>query len=42
MGDNNILTRCIEELEIKGAMWQCGSSKSPCLDGFTFSFIKKH
>ena len=28
MEDNNMLTRCIEELEIKDAVWQCGSSNS--------------
>ncbi|GKA79907.1 putative RNA-directed DNA polymerase [Tanacetum coccineum] len=28
--------------EIKGAVWDCGSSKAPGPDGFTFKFFKKH
>ena len=39
--DNNMLTKCFDAIEIKEAMWGCGSSKSPRLDGFNFSFIKK-
>ncbi|GJW34052.1 putative RNA-directed DNA polymerase [Tanacetum coccineum] len=29
-------------LEIKEAVWDCGSDKAPRPDGFTFKFIKKH
>ncbi|GKA50280.1 putative RNA-directed DNA polymerase, eukaryota, reverse transcriptase zinc-binding domain protein [Tanacetum coccineum] len=29
-------------LEIKEAIWDCSSAKSPGLDGFTFKFFKKH
>ncbi|GJX30644.1 putative RNA-directed DNA polymerase [Tanacetum coccineum] len=28
--------------EIKAAVWDCGSSKTPGPDGFTFKFYKKH
>nr|GEV32529.1 transposon TX1 uncharacterized [Tanacetum cinerariifolium] len=28
--------------EIKRAVWDCGSSKAPGPDGFTFKFLKKH
>nr|GEZ85705.1 putative RNA-directed DNA polymerase, eukaryota, reverse transcriptase zinc-binding domain protein [Tanacetum cinerariifolium] len=28
--------------EIKAALWDCGSSKTPGPDGFTFKFYKKH
>ncbi|GKB90363.1 hypothetical protein Tco_0962635 [Tanacetum coccineum] len=27
--------------EIKKAVWDCGSEKSPCPDGFSFEFFKK-
>lgn len=29
-----------EEDEVKEAIWECGSSQSPNLDGFNFHFIK--
>ena len=29
------------EEEVKDAVWQCGGSKSPGLDGFNFNFIRK-
>jgi len=35
----NMITSFFEE-EVKDAMWQCGGSKSPGLDGFNFNFIK--
>ncbi|GKC36158.1 hypothetical protein Tco_1048542 [Tanacetum coccineum] len=28
--------------EIKTSDWDCGSSKTPCLDGFAFTFVKKY
>ena len=39
--DNNMLTKCFDAIEIKKAVWGCGSSKSPGPDDFNFSFIKK-
>ncbi|GKC23726.1 putative RNA-directed DNA polymerase, eukaryota, reverse transcriptase zinc-binding domain protein [Tanacetum coccineum] len=32
----------ISSIEIKDAVWSCGSSKAPGPDGFTFKFIKHH
>jgi len=32
----------LRKKEIKDAIWDCESSKSPGLDGISFSFIKKH
>ncbi|GKV49720.1 hypothetical protein SLEP1_g56454 [Rubroshorea leprosula] len=38
--DNVFLTAPFSEEEIKTAVWDCESSKSPGLDGFNFKFIK--
>ena len=38
--DNRLLTDPFEEKEIKEAIWNCDSHKSPGPDGVTFSFIK--
>ena len=40
--DNRLLTDPFEEKEIKEAIWNCDSHKSPRPDGVTFSFIKKN
>ena len=40
--DNKFLTEPFEDNEIKEAIWNCDSSKSPGPDGVTFSFIKKY
>jgi len=39
--DNKMLINVFDENEIKEAVWECGSNKSPGPDGFNFSFIKK-
>ncbi|GKV47542.1 hypothetical protein SLEP1_g54439 [Rubroshorea leprosula] len=39
--DNELLTRVFSEEEIKEAIWDCDSSKSPGPDGFNFRFIKE-
>ena len=39
--DNILLTYPFDEEEIKEAIWNCDSQKSPGPDGVTFSFIKK-
>ncbi|GKV28743.1 hypothetical protein SLEP1_g37755 [Rubroshorea leprosula] len=39
--DNELLTATFSEVEIKQAIWDCGSSKSPGPDGFNFRFIKE-
>nr|GFB28751.1 RNA-directed DNA polymerase, eukaryota, reverse transcriptase zinc-binding domain protein [Tanacetum cinerariifolium] len=40
--DQNVfLTSVITEAEIREAVWDCGSDKSPEPDGFTFAFYKK-
>ncbi|GKV46217.1 hypothetical protein SLEP1_g53216 [Rubroshorea leprosula] len=39
--DNELLTALFSELEIKQAIWECSSSKSPGPDGFNFRFIKE-
>lgn len=31
----------VSNVEIKNAVWDCGSDKSPWPDGFTFEFLKK-
>ncbi|GKA30636.1 RNA-directed DNA polymerase, eukaryota [Tanacetum coccineum] len=38
---NSYLVSLITESEIKDAIWDCGSDKSPGPDGFTFAFYKK-
>ncbi|GKV43294.1 hypothetical protein SLEP1_g50605 [Rubroshorea leprosula] len=38
--DNDILTVTFSEEEIKEAIWDCESSKSPSPDGFNFRFVK--
>ena len=40
--DNRLLTDPFDEKEIKEAIWNCDSQKSPGPDGVTFSFIKKY
>jgi len=40
--DSMFLTDPFDEKEIKDAIWNCDSSKSPSPDGVTFGFIKKH
>nr|GEW38945.1 RNA-directed DNA polymerase, eukaryota [Tanacetum cinerariifolium] len=39
---NSYLVSSCYESEIKEAIWDCGSDKSPILDGFTFAFYKKY
>ncbi|GKV48319.1 hypothetical protein SLEP1_g55143 [Rubroshorea leprosula] len=39
--DNELLVADFEEKEIKEAIWDCCSSKSPGSDGFNFGFVKK-
>ncbi|GKV49208.1 hypothetical protein SLEP1_g55970 [Rubroshorea leprosula] len=38
--DNTLLTAPFNEEEIRSAVWDCDSSKSPGPDGFNFKFIK--
>ncbi|GJW89042.1 RNA-directed DNA polymerase, eukaryota [Tanacetum coccineum] len=38
---NNDLERPISKEEIKGAVWDCRTNKSPGPDGFTFEFIRR-
>ncbi|GKE56578.1 RNA-directed DNA polymerase, eukaryota, reverse transcriptase zinc-binding domain protein, partial [Tanacetum coccineum] len=38
---NTLLTSPILETDIKDAIWDCGSDKSPGPDGFTFAFYKE-
>ena len=38
--ENRFLTDSFDEKEIKEAIWNCDSHKSPGPDGVTFSFIK--
>jgi len=38
--DNEMLVGSFSKEEIKNAVWNCDSSKSPSPDGFNFSFIK--
>ena len=38
---NDRLTACFQEDEIKQAIWDCGSDKSPGPDGLNFNFIKQ-
>ncbi|GKV16405.1 hypothetical protein SLEP1_g27052 [Rubroshorea leprosula] len=38
--DNDILTVAFSEKEVKEAVWECESSKSPGPDGFNFKFVK--
>jgi len=40
--DNKFLTDPFEEKEIKEAIWNCDSHKSPDPDGVTFNFIKNN
>ncbi|GJV67006.1 RNA-directed DNA polymerase, eukaryota [Tanacetum coccineum] len=37
----DVLERCVSYDEIKSAVWDCGSNKSPGPDGFTFEFFRK-
>ncbi|GKC71861.1 RNA-directed DNA polymerase, eukaryota, partial [Tanacetum coccineum] len=36
------LERCVSYEEIKRAVWDCGTNKSPGPDGFTFDFFRKY
>nr|GEZ69203.1 RNA-directed DNA polymerase, eukaryota, reverse transcriptase zinc-binding domain protein [Tanacetum cinerariifolium] len=36
------LERTVSVEEIKRAMWDCGTNKSPGLDGFTFEFFRRY
>jgi len=36
-----LLEEMVSKEEIKKAVWDCGSDKSPGPDGFTFEFFKK-
>ncbi|GJZ74651.1 RNA-directed DNA polymerase, eukaryota, reverse transcriptase zinc-binding domain protein, partial [Tanacetum coccineum] len=38
---NSFLVSTINVTEIRDAIWDCGSDKSPGLNGFTFAFYKK-
>nr|GEV83772.1 RNA-directed DNA polymerase, eukaryota, reverse transcriptase zinc-binding domain protein [Tanacetum cinerariifolium] len=38
---NSFLVSTVSEAEIRNAIWDCGSDKSPGPDGFTFAFYKK-
>ncbi|GKC41412.1 hypothetical protein Tco_1059134 [Tanacetum coccineum] len=40
--DRNSLKTCISLDEVKNAVWDCGSSKAPGPDGFSFAFMKKY
>ncbi|GKD86312.1 putative RNA-directed DNA polymerase, partial [Tanacetum coccineum] len=37
-----LLVTSFFDVEIKDAVWDCGSDKAPGPDGFTFKFLKKH
>ncbi|GJV75495.1 RNA-directed DNA polymerase, eukaryota [Tanacetum coccineum] len=39
---SSILEEPVSEVEIKKAIWDCGSDKSPGPDGFTFAFYKRY
>lgn len=39
--ENNHLTVAFTEEEVKEAVWNCGSYKSPGLDGVSFAFLKQ-
>jgi len=38
--DNEMLVGVISKAEVKEAVWNCDSSKSPGPDGFNFGFLK--
>ncbi|GJY53364.1 RNA-directed DNA polymerase, eukaryota, reverse transcriptase zinc-binding domain protein [Tanacetum coccineum] len=40
--DRDYLERLVTHEEIKKAVWDCGSSKAPGPDGFSFAFVKKY
>ncbi|GKD35485.1 RNA-directed DNA polymerase, eukaryota, reverse transcriptase zinc-binding domain protein [Tanacetum coccineum] len=40
--DQDYLERLVALEEIKEAVWDCGSSKAPGPDGFSFAFVKKY
>ncbi|GJT40784.1 RNA-directed DNA polymerase, eukaryota, reverse transcriptase zinc-binding domain protein [Tanacetum coccineum] len=40
--DQDYLERLVTHEEIKVAVWDCGSSKAPGPDGFSFAFVKKY
>nr|GFD09538.1 transposase, MuDR [Tanacetum cinerariifolium] len=43
LGTNeDYLERLVTHEEIKEAVWDCGSSKAPGPDGFSFAFVKKY
>lgn len=39
--DNDALVACFEEEEVRAAVWECDSTKSPGPDGLNFKFIKE-
>ncbi|GJX27138.1 putative RNA-directed DNA polymerase, eukaryota, reverse transcriptase zinc-binding domain protein [Tanacetum coccineum] len=39
---SSFLEEPVSEIEIKKAIWDCGSDKSPGPDGFTFAFYKRY
>nr|GEW57122.1 hypothetical protein [Tanacetum cinerariifolium] len=42
MNDRDLLETRVTLEEVKIVVWDCGSNKSPCPDGFYFAFIKKY
>ncbi|GJS90623.1 hypothetical protein Tco_0773259 [Tanacetum coccineum] len=40
--DRETLERQVTLEEIKEAVWDCGSSKAPGPDGYSFAFVKKY
>lgn len=38
---NDMLLECFSEAEVKRAVWECGSEKSPGPDDLNFKFIKR-
>ncbi|GJY82327.1 RNA-directed DNA polymerase, eukaryota [Tanacetum coccineum] len=38
----DVLERNVTLNEIKSAVWECGTNKSPGLDGFTFEFFRRY
>ena len=38
--DNEMLVGTVSEAEVKAAMWNCDSSKSPRPDDFNFGYVK--
>ncbi|GJR71989.1 hypothetical protein Tco_0084354 [Tanacetum coccineum] len=40
--DRDYLERLVTLEEIKEVVWDCGNSKAPGPDGFSFAFVKKY